>query len=214
MERLKVNREIFIVGGGSSLLNFPFNKLKNKKTIAVNVSALDVPNPTFSITADSGMFQKLQTGYFKSVKTTWVIVTNPEHCTMKWRNGKFINIKDGFVYNLFCAHMIIRNAGVEGIGFSFNDFRTGYNSGFCAFQLAVLLGYEKIYLLGFDMQGGYYHSKYGNKEISSGTFKKFYDNFILALRILKDKTDIQVVSCSNVSRLNAFIPYKPFEEIC
>ena len=203
-------REIYIVGGGASLKSFDFNKLKSVETIAVNVSALDVPNPTYCITADSSIFRRVQEGYFKNVKTTWVLVSNPEHCSMKFRDGKFVH-KNGFVYNLFCMNMVIRNAGVDGIGFSFNDFRTGYNSGFCALQLAVLLGYDKIHLLGFDMGGKHYHERYGaNKVIRDSVFEKFYKNFVVALKILQDQTTIEVISHSKVSRLNKLIPYKVF----
>ena len=211
------DKEIFVVGCGPSLKDFDFSLLKNKTTIAVNMVALDVPEPTFSITADSSILKKIQDGFFKDVKTTWVLITNPNHCTMKWIGGKFVNAHTGFVYNLFCVNMIIRNAGVEGIGFTFNDFKTGYNSGFCAFQLAVLLGYERIYLLGIDLtkQDNSYHygNRYSGKTIGKNEFEKFYDNFVLALEIIQDQTDIQVISCSAISRLNKIIPYKPFSEI-
>jgi len=114
--------------------------------------------------------------------------------------------------------MIIKNAGVEGIGFEFKDFKTGYNSGFCAFQLAVLLGYKKIHLLGFDLcekeSKTHYHSRYRNrKTISSKMFDKFYANFVLAIGILKEKTDIEVISHSKISRLNSSIPFIPLEKI-
>jgi len=209
--------EIFIIGGGPSLRGFPFYQLEDKTTIAVNEAALDVPNPTYCITADSGTFRKLQEGYFKEIDTSWVVVTNPNHCTMKWENGKFKNIKTGFVYNLFAANMLIKNAGTDGIGFSFKDFITGYNSGFCGFQLAVLLGYKKIYLLGFDMtrQGSdcHYHNRYKGSGIKKDSLDRFYNNFALALKIIKEETDIEVISCSGVSRLNKIIPYKSFAEI-
>lgn len=206
------SREIFVVGAGSSLKGFDFSRLRDKDTVAVNMSALDVPDPTYCITADSSIFRRIQEGYFKSVKTTWVLVTNEAHCAMQMRDGRFQHVKNGFVYDLFSVNVVIRNAGVEGIGFSFNDFRTGYNSGFCALQLAVLLGYEKIRLLGFDMRGGYYHDRYGeNKKIREYVFDKFYRNFVLALKTLKEKRpDVRVISCSGVSRLNGIIPYEPF----
>jgi len=210
------NREIFIIGGGSSLQGFNFSRLKNKDTIAINMSALDVPNPTYCITADSGILRKIQEGYFKDVETTWVLVTNPNHCIMKWQNGVFKNIRSGFVYNLFCVNMIIRNAGVEGIGFSFADFKTGYNSGFCGLQLAVLLGYEKIYLLGFDLMSQakcHYHDRYKGRKIKRETLNQYYDNFVIALKRIEEETDIQILSCSNISLLNKVILYVPFEMI-
>ena len=202
-------RKVYIIGGGESLQRYDFNKLKNLETIAVNVSALDVPNPTYAVTADSSIFRRIQENYFKSVKTTWVLVTNEAHCTMKWKDGRFVH-KDGFVYDLFCVNLVIRNSGVEGIGFAFNDFRTGWNSGFCAFQLAVLLGYEEIHLLGFDMKGTHYHERYGtNKRIGKSNFDKYYRNFVLALNTLREKRpNIRVVSRSKVSRLNGIIPYE------
>lgn len=208
-----MNKSIFIVGGGSSLEGFDFSRLKNENTIAVNSTALDVPSPTYCITADSGIFRKVQEGFFKTVKTTWVLVTNPDHCSMQQRNGRFVHVKSGFIYDLFCVNMVIRNAGVEGIGFSFADFRTGYNSGFCALQLAFLLGYELIYLLGIDMQGRHYRGRCERKKIKDEAFEKFYDNFVTALNILERETDVRVVSCSGTSRLNNIIPYVPFEEI-
>jgi len=207
--------EVYIVGGGSSLKDFDFYQLKDKDTIAVNMSSLDVPSPTYCITADSGTFRKIQEGYFKEVKTTWVLVTNPNHCTMQWQYGRFINIKNNYVYDLFAVNMVIKNAGVDGIGFTFDDFRTGYNSGFCALQLAVLLGYKKIYLLGIDLTQGidcHYHNRYHGRKIDTESFDRYYNNFVIALKILKRKTDIEVVSCSKISRLNGIIPFAPFGE--
>ncbi len=204
--------EIFVIGGGSSLKGFDFDRLKDKDTIAVNMAVLDVPNPTYGITADSTIFRKVQDGYFKEVETSWVLVTNPDHCTMKWKDGKFVH-KSGFVYNLFCMNMVIRNAGVEGIGFSFSDFKTGYNSGFCGFQLAVLLGYKKIYLLGFDLVSGaqcHYHNRYKGRKIKKESFDKYHDNFVIALKRIKTETDIEVFSCSPISRLNKMILYTSF----
>ncbi len=207
-----MSRKIYIVGGGRTLQGYDFGKLKGVETIAVNVSALDVPDPTYSITADSSILRRIQEGYFKNVKTTWVLVTNPNHCTMKWRDGRFVH-KNGFVYDLFCVNIVIRNSGVEGMGLSFDNFRTGYNSGFCAFQLAVLLGYDEIHLLGFDLssQGAsHYHDRYGkDKRINDRTLDKYYRNFVVALKTLKEKRpDVRVVSRSSISRLNEIIPYE------
>ena len=211
--------DVYIIGGGPSLREIDFNKLKDLDTIAVNMAAFDVPNPTYCITADSGIFRKIQEGGFKGIDTTWVMVTNAEHCTMKFRKGVFKNTKTGFVHNPFCVNLLIRNAGVDGIGFSFKDFRTGYNSGFCGFQLAVLLRYKKIYLLGVDLNPNaskcHYHNRYqgGKGRISDGRLDLYYNGFKSAFKIIKKETDIQVFSCSKTSRLNQLIPYVPFGEL-
>jgi len=208
-----VKDQVFVVGGGPSLKDFNFERLRYKDTIAVNVSALDVPDPNYCITADSGMFKKVQEGVFANIKTCWVGVTNPNHCTMQYKDGVFRNTKTGFVYNLFAFDVIIKNNGVEGFGFSFDDFKTGYNSGFCALQLAYLLGYAKIYLLGIDLQtGDHYHERY-NGRIQKTCIDLFYKSFVEALQIIKEKTDTQVFSCSSISRLNNIIPYVSFGEV-
>ena len=204
---------VYIIGGGSSLNDYDFSALENKDTIAVNVAALDVPNPTYCITADSTIFRRLENGEFSHIDTAWVLVSNANHCTLQMQpNGSFKNIRTGFVHDLFAFNMVIRNHGVEGIGFRWQDFRTGYNSGFCALQLAVLLGYKEIHLLGFDMRSHpqshkcHYHNRY-RRRITQGTFQKYLTNFIVALKILKDKTDIKVYSRSSISILNEYIEY-------
>jgi len=206
---------IYIVGGGPSLKGFDFSQLLGLNTIAVNMSALDVPKPTYCITADSGIFAKVQRGLFKGVETTWVLVTNPNHCTLKFQDGKFVNTKTGMVMNPFCMNMVIRNAGTDGIGFTWDDFKTGYNSGFCAFQFAVLMGYQKIYLLGIDLNDedpeSHYHKYYSGRSISKQDLSCFASNFKMALEIVQRNTSIQVASCSARSVLNSVIPYKPFD---
>jgi len=211
-----MKEDVYIIGGGGSLKGLNFEALKDRDTIAVNEAALDVPNPTYCITADSTQFVKVQDGYYKNIDTTWVLVTNPDHCSMKMQNGQFVH-RSGRVLNLFVVNMVIKNAGVEGIGFEFKDFKTGYNSGFCGFQLAVLLGYKRIHLLGFDLKECYaneqhYHDHYNNqKTISNVMMEKFAANFRVALKRIKAETDIEVISHSPISRLNGIIPYEPFK---
>ena len=214
-----MSNEIFVVGGGSSLQGFPFGQLKDRDTIAVNVAAFDVPNPTYCITGDSSIFRRVQEGYFKDIDTTWVMLITPNHPVIKFKDGQFQHKLSRFVYNPFSVNMLIKYTKCEGIGFSFKDFRTGFNSGFCAFQLAVLLGYKKIHLLGFDLNLNptkcHYHNKYqeGKKKISNADLNRYFDNFKLAFETIKKETDIEVISCSKNSRLNKLIPYIPFGEL-
>ncbi len=205
--------DVYIVGCGPSLKDFPFDKLREKNTIAVNMASLDVPDPTYCITLDSGILRKIQSGYFKAVRTTWVLVTNP--CSMAWRAGRLVHIGTGQAFDLSCVNIVVRNAGVEGIGFSFADFRTGYNSGFCALQFALLLGYKRIFLLGIDLTdcGGVYHysSRYHNQAMNLNELNRFFVNFVAALGKIREQTEVKVVSCSAISRLNEVIDYVPFE---
>lgn len=210
------NRPVYVVGGGVSLRGFSFHRLKDLDTIAINEAVRDVPHPTYSITADSGTMRKCQDGYFNGIETTWVWVTNPDHCSMKWNNGRFKHVKSGYIYNLFTPNMLIRNNGVDGIGKTFSDFKTGYNSGFCGFQLAYLLGYGPIYLLGFDLRGEggqtHYHDRYQEKRINQDRLDLYFNNFMKALRVIEKETDVQVISCSESSRLNEIISFMTFDD--
>lgn len=51
------------------------------------------------------------------------------------------------------------NDGENGLSFEWPKLRTGKNSGYQAINLAILLGYKKLVLLGYDMQhtGGKTH---------------------------------------------------------
>jgi hypothetical protein len=46
----------------------------------------------------------------------------------------------------------MKNGGISGLSFEWPKLRTGKNSGHQAINLAILLKYKKIILLGYDMQ--------------------------------------------------------------
>ena len=54
---------------------------------------------------------------------------------------------------------IMENDGNDGLSFEWPKLRTGKNSGYQAINLAILLGYKRLVLLGYDMQhtGGRAH---------------------------------------------------------
>lgn len=209
-----MNKDIYIIGGGSSLKGFDFERLRDKASIAVNMAALDVPDPTYCLTADSSIFRKLQDGIFSKVDTSWVVIINGNHCTMQKQDGRIVHKNSGYVYDLLCPTMTIRDSGHSGLGFTFKDFKTGYNSGFCAFQLAVLLGYERIHLLGIDLYDGlHYHNRYGAGKISNPDLKRYVDCFKQALEILQAETKVEVFSYSANSPLSSHIPIIPLTSL-
>lgn len=218
-------REIFIVGGGPSLQNFDFNRLTDKETIVVNKSMFDVPNPDYMITMDFTFIRKVGIAQFDSINTTKVFVANFVPIYMKWKDGRIIDTRFGLVYDLHDFDLIIRCKYETGFGFTFRTFRSGDNSGFCALQLAVLLNYDIIYLLGFDLNlsgqstttgKSHYHEGYGESlQTFNVKLQKYYENFVVGFNQLKaNLPNIKVYNCSNVSRLNQIVPYKAIDEVC
>jgi hypothetical protein len=215
-----MREEVFIIGGGPSLKNFDFLKLADKDTIVVNKSILHVPFPSYFITVDYTVLGKIGIQSFKQVNTTKIFVANFSIPTLKEADGVITDTKFNLAYeNLTFFDRVIKSHKSDGIGLSFDDFRSGSNSGFCAFQLAVLLGYKKIYLLGIDLDTSnnitHYHGGYGE---GVGSFdvklKDYFMSFkagLLQLSILRE--DIKVFNCSITSALNYILPYKSVEEI-
>jgi hypothetical protein len=115
--------------------------------------------------------------------------------------------------------MIVKSYKTEGLGHSFNDFRSGENTGFCALQLAILLGYKRIYLLGIDLSctdRTHYHEGYSGQRVSKFRPKldQYARYFKTALKSLKKTSpDISVYSCCSTSCLNEIINYIPYESI-
>lgn len=218
-----MKKEVYIIGGGPSLLDFNFDLLKDKDTIAVNKSILDVPNPKYFITVDYTFLKKIEIQKLKDVNTTKIFIVCLHFDFIKEENGQIIDIKHNIIYNLQDFDVIIKSRVEGGIGFNLRDFRNGLNSGYCALQLAVALGYEKIYLLGLDLCNNqkyttnkqtHYHGGYGEKAFSFDIkLEKYYQHFVKGLKEIKQNSNINVISLSPVSRLNSQIDYVNYKDV-
>ena len=213
MNNVVVNSdEVFVVGGGSSLANFNFNLLRNKETIVVNKAILDVPKPKNFVTVDYTFIRKVGRNWLASQPVSKFFVVDMAHSFMKKINNRYVDTRMNLVYeNLDIFDIVIESHKQEGIGYRFNDFRTGVNSGYCALQLAVVLGYKRIYLMGFDLCSGsttHYHRGYGeSKEKFNKKLSTYLKYFILGLKQIQLRSNIEVFSCSKMSGLNSVIPY-------
>ncbi len=214
-----MNKNVYIIGGGYSLKGFDFNKLKDKDTITINKSIFHVPNPTYFITCDYSFIHRLRHSNlahnFETNKAVKFFIVQSHLSYLIEKEGKIIDIRTNkYIYDLKNFDVIIKSYKSEGVGFSWNDFRNGINSGFCALQIAILLGYKNIYLLGFDLdvknENTHFHEGYGQ---SINSFRKKLDKYLeyyqKALTYLKNqKPEIKIYSCSKISKLNNIIPYK------
>lgn len=254
-------KDIFIIGGGTSLKNFDFSKLNDKITIVSNKSIFDVPNANYFITTDYTFINYLR---FRGLYDVWrkhpakkIFVANCIANHIQNINGKITDLKYNLEYDLQDFDEVIICKSAKDIGFDLEHFNSGYNSGFCTFQYAILMGYKNIYLLGMDMistkvilpvsmsriekklnylktKGIYlirrkpkkqkanveiiethYHKGY-NKNIT-----KFNQNLInycehfckILVKLKKERPDINIISCSKISKLNKYVEYKSLEEI-
>jgi hypothetical protein len=217
----KRNR-VFIIGGGTSLTDFDFSLLKDEDIIAVNKSIESVPHATYFITMDYTFItdnNKLTNADFNIIKNkseTSYFVINTSHKYMQNNNGVYTDTRIGLRYDALEKFTgVIRSNSTynitTGFGNNTDTFTHGQNSGYCALQLALLLGYAEIYLLGFDLQvhgaKTHYHSGYKQSpgRFSSG-LTEYRANFAKSLQL--SKVSDRVFSCSPSSYLNSFIKYK------
>lgn len=124
----------FVVGGGPSLRGFNFRDLRGERIIAVNRAFEYLPFAEILFSMDFRYYQEvIQTSEFKT-----------------FRGRKIWIDTRAFPYR-----------GVETIKMNVTDLMspsiakgisTGSNSGYAALNLAVLLGADPIYLLGFDFK--------------------------------------------------------------
>ena len=175
-EFTKTKNEIcFVIGGGPSLNGFDFSQLNGFDTIAVNKAAEYIHNPTHFITTDYSYFIKasLPISELTQKCSNTYFVANMSHDYMEYQNGKVVDTRRNFVYeDLYQYTGVIESYNKIGFGSSLSEFSHGENSGHCGIQLALLLGYKKIYLLGFDLNSdGQTHFHQSYREVDQKSFK-------------------------------------------
>jgi len=145
---------------------------------------------------------------------TKIFIANAACEHLRIKNG-IVDQRWGISYDLSHYDWIIRSCAVGGIGTSWNDFRSGGNSGFCAFQLALLLGYKEIHLVGFDLGivdgKTHHHDGYTKcKDDYKTAFSNYRNRFVDAVRYdLPKFKDVKVINHSPTSMLKDFLGYEP-----
>ena len=208
---------VYIVGGGPSLKGFDFNLLKNKDVIAVNCAVDQVPWAKYFITMDYALFNVYPRTKIEQFTGKRYFISNMVPPYMIVQDGKIMDSRNQLCFDLGCFDDVIFSYDEAGIGFNWNDFRNGHNSGYSALQLAVLLGYKQIHLLGIDLCIGkeiHCHKRYepGRQKWFVRALPKYVDFFRAALRVLED-TDIHIRSYCKGSPLNDIITCSSLDEI-
>jgi len=205
--------KVFIVAGGPSLRGFNFKCLKGYDCIVVNKAIFDVSCPKYFITIDHAFLGRAKARkVVANPKVKSYFVANYASGQLVNKRGKIFCKKTKRYYNLDEFDIVIESRRFDGLGFNWEDFRNGNCSGYCALQLAILLEYTEIYLLGLDLKvdgnNTHYHSGYGYSTARmTKNLNEYFNYFKTAIQDLPRR--VKVVSCSKNSRLNRLIPYTP-----
>jgi len=205
------NKPCFIVGGGPSLKNFDWTKLKGYRTIGVN-RAFERFEPTIIFSMDTRFLN-------------WVV--NDKYALMKDGAETKTKFMASQAYKVWlCTYTIglpkeffivrVEKNYFYGLrNFSLSSMREGIchgdNSGYAAINLAVCLGANPIYLLGFDCkhENGKSHWHDGHilkqKREDAEKWKGYF-------KIAADKlapTDFRVINLNPGSALECFKKMSP-----
>ena len=176
----------FILGGGPSLSNFDFAKLKYKKTIIINKAVQFYPQGDILYWTDARVYQwyKKDIDNFKGEKYT---------------------IKP---YNVSKDVKALRNTGKSGLEYDPTGLRHGNNSGYAAINLAYHLGVKRIVLLGFDMgnegKTGHFHDGYPVKVTQNKTYEFSMAPMFLSLVDPLKKKNVEIINANPQSKLTCF----------
>lgn len=148
-------KRCFIVGGGPSLKGFDFERLRGERVIAINKAFYDVPFADIMFAMDRPLLDQLMEGKLGE--------------NYKQAFAEFAGVKvwlDLSNYSYPADVCSIPSAGEVGWTKSCREgLYHGQNSGYGALNLAMVLGADPIYLLGYDCAKGpagekNYHSGY------------------------------------------------------
>ena len=204
----------FIVGGGPSLKDFDWTKLEGRKTIGIN-RAFERFEPTIIFSMDKqflGWIMGDKYAQFVSDGTETKKKFLASKAYKVWLCTETIE----FTKDLF----IIRTAKNYFYGlnnFTLQSMRDGLchgdNSGYAALNLAVCLGANPIYLLGFDCKHengrSHWHDGHIRKQEEKSAIK-----WVKRFKVAAEKlamTDFRVVNLNPDSALECFEKMRPEE---
>jgi len=221
-----MKKTCYIVGGGTSLATFDYSWLSDKDVIAVNQSLFHLPTAKYFVTMDYTWVLRNGICGEKSVKVKkrCEFLKHPaEKFFVVGFSGDRLEVVDechiidtehGIMYDLSLFDDVVHATEYGGMGRSLNDFHCGSDSGYAGLQLAVALGYTEICLLGYDFRatagGTHFHKDYTERDRRKydAKLREFMTPYPMALETLRREFGVKVYSCSAMSRLNRYIPFK------
>jgi len=211
-----MKNKCYIIAGGNSVTDIDKSKLEDGDIIVVNKAILDFPNAKYFVTLDHSFLKKLdlKKKVLKESPAVKVFIANLHPEYMDEKDGAIVDTRWNIRYSLKLFDMIIKSREKEGLGLEWDDFRNGYNSGYCAIQLAILLGYKEINLIGYDFMAfktTHYHDGYAGQTVEkfNETLEEYFKTLKNALLDFKKlDTGIKMYNCSAMSKLEDILTYK------
>lgn len=196
------------MGGGPSLIDFDWSRLRGELTIGIN-RAFEFFDPSIIFSMDARFWEWLE-------QCAWGQNTLDRFNQYDRGLRAFVDMArlrlfppEFYIVDNFRGRALLSPRLEEGV-------RTAGNSGFAALNLAILLGCDPIYLLGYDMRGGIdgkqsnFHSGYPKAQQSTIYPNIFIPGFVQASDEILSKA--KVINLNPESALQCF-PFGRIEDV-
>lgn len=190
-----------IVGGGPSVIQVPPESFRSNSLIIINIAVQDPLFAAFQhrivagVVLDEKLLDRLLPHIRESVR--YPVFTGN---TAMDNDVLLEYLREFGVYRIPSNH-------TEGLGDCFSNFVNGGNSGYAAIQLAILMGFKRIGLVGFDGAYGegkptHYHTRYSHrvKDSTLDSFTRLLDSCAEMFRAI----GVEIVNLSPVSQLTCY----------
>ena len=180
---LHTGRSVFILASGPSLAEVDLTRLRRRIVIGLNRSSLVYPDTHYHCTMDERLFKE----YEEVLRKSRYLFTLEQRSF-----GIPIHLlgSEGFSHDL-----------TEGI-------YSGYTVTYFALQIAVYMGFNRIFLVGLDLKHKPGHTHFfGIDPVSKNHEKTEFPKMIRMLHYAADQlagTDVKVYNCSPDTELECF----------
>ena len=188
-----MNKDVYIVCGGTSLKGFDFEKLKDKVVIAVNYACFNIPYFDYVSAIDFD--------FYEDNKEKIKLIDKPFYAIENYHDSgifKELNVNT------------LTHSGEKGYDERKGYCKHGFNSGYFAVQLALDLGYKNIHILGMDAH--YTNNQYFFKQGTDDDLG--YNHLPEYMKALKSQLPkgINIYNYSDISTIKCF-PFKKLSDI-
>jgi|APSaa5957512535_1039671.scaffolds.fasta_scaffold36006_2 hypothetical protein len=206
IKNIEKDKDIFIIGGGPSILNFDLSFLSKEVVIGMNGTVMleEFFSSKYYVISDARFIENKQK--FSNIEK--IIDTK----SFIFREDIVKNLPKKIQKNIYTTKAIGRD------GFSCNLARGFFHSStttMLAIQVAFYLGAKRIFLLGVDLN--YYGNKarsydVGNSEIPDAFLSYQIKNIVNSTKTL-GQSSVELINLSEKSFLKPYLNFKKIQEI-
>jgi len=204
-------KRCFIIAGGGSLKGFDYHRLDGQFTIGINKTFQYYSEATINYSMDQDFYDKIYNGFLDrhsgiDVKQKWLDFKGTRVFLCPLTIKQF----DTDVYLVKRTNSDIISRDLD------YGIYPGRNSAMGALMLAIALGANPIYLLGYDMhakESSHWHDGYPNRDLAEFNLKlERYRQEFDAVAPEIENAGVEVFNLNPVSALKCF-RFKTVEEV-